>query len=128
MEKTEALRRKIVNLMIFGLESRQIEMETILYFTHSSTEAIYFLEELSELMHMHGIPCTINYRDMTVETENHKLYAVSAYSSLIGALPGFKYYINRATEKEFNQKIKFKLLTDAKELQTIYELIELFKH
>ena len=44
-------------------------MDNILYFTHYETEVQHFLDDLSQQMHIYGIPCTINYRNRTVETE-----------------------------------------------------------
>ena len=61
-------------------------MDNILYFTHFETEVQYFLDDLSQQLHIYGIPGTINYRYRTAETENHKIYTVSSHSGLIGAL------------------------------------------
>ena len=102
-------------------------MDNILYFTHYETEVQYFLDDLSQQLHIYGIPCTINYRYRTAETENHKIYAVSYSSGLIGALPGFGYYFNDAMEEEFNKRVKFKLLEGAKELKSFKELVELLR-
>ena len=102
-------------------------MDNILYFTHYETEVQYFLDDLSQQMHIYGIPCTINYRNRTVETERYKIYAVSASSGLIVALPGFKYYLNDAMEEEFNKRVRFKLLDGAKELKSFKELIGLLR-
>lgn len=102
-------------------------MDNILYFTHYETEVQYFLDDLSQQLHIYGIPCTINYRNRTVETERCKIYAVSAYSGLIGALPGFGYYLNDAMEEEFNERVKFKLLEGAEELKSFKELVELLR-
>jgi len=102
-------------------------MDNILYFTHYETEVQYFLDDLSQKMHIYGIPCTINYRNRTVETERYKIYAVSAYSGLIGALPGFGHYLNDAMEEEFNERVKFKLLESAEELKSFKELFELLR-
>lgn len=89
-------------------------MDNILYFTHFETEVQYFLDDLSQQLHIYGIPGTINYRYRTAETENHKIYTVSSHSGLIGALPGFRYYLNDSMEEEFNKRIRFKLLEGAK--------------
>lgn len=102
-------------------------MDTILYFTHYETEVQYFLSDLSEIMHLYGVPCTIDYRNETAETENYKIYAVSSCSPLIGALPGFRYYFNDAIEEEFNKRIRYKLLEGAKELKSKEELIKLLR-
>lgn len=102
-------------------------MDNILYFTHYETEVQYFLDGLSQQLHIYGIPGTINYRNSTVETENYKIYAVSDSSGLIGALPGFSYYLNDAMEEEFNKRVEFKLLLVAKELKSFKELIELLR-
>lgn len=102
-------------------------MDNILYFAHYETEVQYFLDDLSQKMHIYGIPCTINYRNRTVETERYKIYVVSAYSGLIGALPGFGYYLNDAMEEEFNERVKFKLLEGAEELKSFKELFELLR-
>lgn len=102
-------------------------MDNILYFTHYETEVQYFLDDLSQQLHIYGIPCTINYRNSTVETERYKIYAVSAYSGLIGALPGFGYYLNDAMWEEFNKRVKFKLLEGAEELKSFKELFELLR-
>lgn len=102
-------------------------MDAILYFTKTEIEVRDFLETLSEQLHLYGIPSTINYRNSTVETENYKIYAVSSCRGLIGALPGFGYYLNNATGEEFNKKARFKLLEGAKELKSKNELIELLK-
>lgn len=102
-------------------------MDNILYFTHYETEVQYFLDDLSQQLHIYGIPCTINYRNRTVETERYKIYAVSAYSGLIGVLPGFGYYLNDAMEEEFNERVKFKLLEGAEELKSFKELFELLR-
>lgn len=102
-------------------------MYAILYFCKTEKEIQNFLENLSERMHLYGTPCTINYRNRTVETERYKIYAVSAYSGLIGALPGFGYYLNDAMEEEFNERVKFKLLEGAEELKSFKELFELLR-
>lgn len=102
-------------------------MDNILYFTHYETEVQYFLDDLSQQLHIYGIPCTINYRYRTAETENYKIYAVSDSSGLIGALPGFRYYLNDAMEEEFNKRVKFKLLEGAEELKSFKELVELLR-
>lgn len=100
-------------------------MDAILYFAHYEAEVQYFLSDLFEIMHLYGVPCTINYRNSTVETENYKIYAVSSCSGLIGALPGFRYYLNDATNEEFVKRVRFKLLEGAKEVKSINELIKL---
>lgn len=100
-------------------------MDNILYFAHYETEAQYFLDDLSQQLDVYGVPYRINHRNRAVETENYKIYAVSASSGLIGALPGFGYYLNDTMEEEFNKRVKFKLLADAKELKSFKELIEL---
>lgn len=102
-------------------------MDNILYFAHYETEVQYFFDDLSQQLDIYGISCRINHKNSTVETENFKIYAVSASSGLIGALPGFRYYLNDATEEEFNERVKFKLLPSAKELKTFKELIELLR-
>lgn len=102
-------------------------MDNILYFIHYETEVQYFLDDLSQQLHIYGIPGTINYRYRTAETENYKIYAVSDSSGLIGALPRFRYYLNDATEEEFNKRVKFRLLYGAKELKSFKELIELLR-
>lgn len=91
-------------------------MDNILYFTHYETEVQYFLDDLSQQLDVYGVPYTINHRNRTVETENYKIYAVSASSGLIGALPGFGYYLNDTMEEEFNKRIRLKLLEGAKGL------------
>lgn len=101
-------------------------MDNILYFTNYEIEVRYFLDDLSQQLDMYGIPYRINHRNSTVETENYKIYAVSASSWLIGALPGFRYYLNHAMEEEFNKRVRIKLLEGAKEL-TFDGLIELLK-
>lgn len=102
-------------------------MDAILYFCKTGKEVQNFLENLSERMHLYGIPCTINYRNRTVETERYKIYAVSAYSGLIGALPGFDYYLNDATEEEFNEIVRFKLFEGARKLISFENLIDFLK-
>lgn len=102
-------------------------MDNILYFTHYETEVQHFLDDLSQQMHIYGIPCTINYRNRTVETERYKIYAVSACSGIIGALPGFDYYLNDATEEEFNEIVRFKLFEGARKLISFENLIVFFK-
>lgn len=102
-------------------------MDTILYFTKIEREVQDFLETLSEYLCLYGVPCTINYRNSTVETENYKIYAVSSCSPLIGALPGFRYYLNSTTEEEFNKRVSFKLLDGVKELKSNNELIDLLR-
>lgn len=102
-------------------------MDAILYFTKTEREVRDFLEAISEQLHLYGVPCTINYRNSTVETENHKIYAVSSCCGLIGALLGFRYYLSDATEEEFNKRVRFKLLLGAKELKSKNELIELLR-
>lgn len=102
-------------------------MDTILYFTKTEREIQDFLKTLSEYLHLYGVPCTINYRNSTVETENYKIYAVSSYCGLIGALPGFRYYLNDATNEEFGKRVRFKLLEGAKELKSTDELIDLLR-
>lgn len=102
-------------------------MDTILYFTKTDREVQYFLEKLSEQLHIYGIPCTINYRNATVETENYKLYAASSCCSCIGAFPGFRYYLNDSTQEEFNKSIRLKLLENAKVLTSFENLVELLR-
>lgn len=102
-------------------------MDTILYFSRSETETMHFLKELSGWLHLYGIPCTINYRDMTAETANYKIYAVSSCDALIGALPGIKYYLNDTTREEFDKRVKFKLLEGAKQLESFVDLIEFLR-
>ena len=102
-------------------------MDNILYFVHCETEVQHFLDDLSQQMHIYGIPCTINYRNRTVETERYKIYAVSASSGLIGALPGFDYYLNDATEEEFNEIVRFKLFEGAGKLISFENLIDFLK-
>lgn len=102
-------------------------MDNILYFTHYETEVQHFLDDLSQQMHIYGIPCMINYRNRTVETERYKIYAVSACSGIIGAFPGFKYYLNDAMEEEFNKRIRFKLLPGARKLISFENLIDFLK-
>lgn len=102
-------------------------MDNILYFTHYETEVQYFLDDLSQQLDTCGIPYRINHQNSTIETENFKIYAVSASSGLIGALPGFRYYLNGFTEEEFNKRVRFKLLEGAKELKSFKELIELLR-
>lgn len=102
-------------------------MDAILYFAKTEREVQDFLETLSEQLHIYGVPSTINYRNSTVETEYYKIYAVSSYCGLIGALPGFRYYLNNATEEEFNKRVRFKLLEGAKELKSNNELIDLLR-
>lgn len=102
-------------------------MDAILYFCKTEKEVQNFLENLSERMHLYGTPCTINYRNRTVETERYKIYAVSAYSGLIGALPGFGYYLNDAMEEEFNKRIRFKLFTGARKLISFENLIKFLR-
>ena len=102
-------------------------MDNILYFTHYETEVQYFLDDLSQQLDTCGIPCRINHKNSTVETENFKIYAVSASSGLIGALPGFRYYLNDATEEEFNRKIRFKLLPGSRKLVSFENLIGFLK-
>lgn len=102
-------------------------MDNILYFTHYETEVQYFLDDLSQQLHIYGIPCTINYRNSTVETENYKIYAVSDSSGLIGSFPGFRYYLNDAMKEEFNKRVRFKLLEVAKKIKSFKELIELLR-
>ena len=102
-------------------------MDAILYFCKTEKEIQNFLENLSERMRLYGTPCTINYRNRTVETERYKIYAVSAYSGLIGALPGFSYYRNDTLKEEFNERVRFKLFEGAKELKSFKELFELLR-
>lgn len=102
-------------------------MDNILYFTHCETEVQYFLDDLSQQLHIYGIPGTINYRYRTAETENYKIYAISSSNPLIGALLGFRYYLNDATEEEFDERARFRLLYGAKELKSFKELIELLR-
>lgn len=102
-------------------------MDNILYFTHYETEVQYFLDDLSQRLDIYGIPYRINHRNRIAETKNYKIYAVSASSGLIGALPGFRHYLNDAMEEEFNNRVEFKLLEDAKELKSFNELIDLLK-
>lgn len=102
-------------------------MDNILYFTHYETEAQYFLDDLSQQLDVYSVPYRINHRNSTVETENHKIYAVSASSALIGALPGFRYYLNDTMEEEFNKRVRFKLLQGVKELKSFKELVELLR-
>lgn len=102
-------------------------MDNILYFTHYETEVQYFLDDLSQKMHIYGIPCTINYRNSTAETENYKIYAISSSNPLIGALPGFRYYLNDTLDEEFNKRVRFKLLEGAKKIKSFKELIELLR-
>lgn len=102
-------------------------MDNILYFTNYETEVQHFLDDLSQQMHIYSIPCTINYRNRTVETERYKIYAVSAGSGLIGALPGFDYYLNDATEEEFNEIVRFKLFEGARKLISFENLIDFLK-
>lgn len=99
-------------------------MDNILYFTHYETEAQYFIDDLSQQLDISGIPYKINHRNRTVETENHKIYAVSASSGLIGALPGFGYYLNDTMEEEFNKRVRLKLLPGARKLISFENLIE----
>lgn len=102
-------------------------MDNILYFAHYETEVQYFLDDLSQQLHIYGIPCTINYRNRTVETENYKIYAVSVGRGIIGSLPGFRYYLNDSMEEEFNKRVRFKLLEGAKKTKSFKELIELLR-
>lgn len=102
-------------------------MDNILYFTKTEREVQDFLETLSEQLHLYGVPSTINYRNSMVETENHKIYAASSSDGLIGALPGFRYYLNDATNEEFAKRVRFKLLEGAKELKSFKELVELLR-
>lgn len=99
-------------------------MDNILYFAHYETEAQYSLDDLSQKLDTYSVPYRINHRNRTVEIENHKIYAVSASSGLIGALPGFRYYLNDAMEEEFNKRIRFKLLPGARKLISFKNLIE----
>lgn len=100
-------------------------MDAILYFTKTEREVQNFSKTLSEQLHLYGVPSTINYRNSTVDTENYKIYAVSSCSGLIGALPGFRYYLNNAIKEEFDKRMRFKLLEGAKELKSMDELIKL---
>lgn len=102
-------------------------MDNILYFAHYETEVQYFLDDLSQQLDVYGIPYRINHRNRTVEVGNHKIYAVSASSGLIGALPGFRYYLNDAMEEEFNKRIRFKLFPGARKLISFENLIEFLR-
>lgn len=102
-------------------------MDNILYFTHYETEVRYFLDDLSQQLDVCGIPYRINHQNRAVEIENFKIHAVSANSGLIGALPGFRYYLNDAMEEEFNRIVRLKLLEGAKELKSCKELIEFLR-
>lgn len=102
-------------------------MDAILYFAKTEREVRDFLETLSEQLHLYGAPSTINYRNSTVETENYKIYAISSCRGLIGALPGFRYYLNDATNEEFGKRVRFKLLEGTKELKSTDELIDLLR-
>ncbi len=99
-------------------------MYNILYFAHYETEVQYFLDDLSQQLDTHGVPYRINRQNRTVETESFKIYAVSASSGLIGALPGFRYYLNDAMEEEFNKRVRLKLLPGARKLISFENLIE----
>ncbi len=102
-------------------------MDNILYFAKTLRGAQEFLQNLSEQLHFYGIPHTVNYRNNTLNTKSHKIYAVCMYNGLIGALPGFRYYLNDTLEEEFNKRVRLKLLFDAKELKSFKELIELLR-
>ena len=102
-------------------------MDNILYFTHYETEVRYFLDDLSQQLDVCGIPYRINHQNRAVEIENFKIHAVSANSGIIGALPGFRYYLNDATEEEFNRRIRFKLLPHARKLISLKNLVDFLK-